>query len=146
MFSFLDDNLHVKKPKFTWFSSQILLIKQSRNLIGWEAQLATPNQEIVSHATFLWWLSPCKKIMRLIHSFQSYWKSKNPSIQVDERLNWPQPTKSGSPRCLRSLIRCKDKLIPSRDMMIKEYSNLIDWEHFRAWLKTRFFLDWRFLE
>lgn len=33
-----------KRTKITWFFPQILMIKESCNLIGKEAKLATPNQ------------------------------------------------------------------------------------------------------
>ena len=42
MLTSLDDYLHIKKIKITWFFSQILMIKESCNLIGWKAQLPHP--------------------------------------------------------------------------------------------------------
>ena len=48
---------------------------------------------VVLNVTFLWWLSPCKKELRLLDSFHRYWWSKNHSIWLDERHNWPDPTK-----------------------------------------------------
>ena len=69
-------------------------------------------------------------------TFQRYWLSKNPVIWMDKRYYWPHPTKSSSLRSYLPLLHpCKkiesiDWLLP-KILMIKEYRNLIGWEHFK---------------
>ena len=41
---------------------------------------AHPTKVVVSHATFSWWISQCKKSNKLIHYFQIYSWLKNPAI------------------------------------------------------------------
>ena len=50
---------HTKK-NINWFFPVILLIKESCNLIGWEAHHIQPEKE-VPDASFSWWLTPCQK-------------------------------------------------------------------------------------
>ena len=50
-----------KIKDINWFFLVLLLIKESFNLTRWETQEATPNQKVVSGATFPWCLSPSKK-------------------------------------------------------------------------------------
>ena len=73
---------------------------------------------VVLNASFAWWLSPCKKSSGVLDFFQKYWWSENPEIWLDERYNWPHPTKSGSHRCYLSLHakNLRDQFIPSRDI------------------------------
>ena len=40
----------------------------------------------VSCATFPWWIYPCKKSKKLIHSFQRYWSSTILAIWLDKRI------------------------------------------------------------
>ena len=80
------------------------MIKESFNLTGWKAQLATPNQEAVSQATFPWWLSPCKKSKRSIGFFQRYRWSNHSAIWLDKRPNWLYPTKKGNLRWYSPLM------------------------------------------
>ena len=51
-----------KRTKIIWFFPQILMIKEFCNLIGWEAQLATPNQ---------------KRKFQMLHFLDSYPHAKN---------------------------------------------------------------------
>ena len=50
----------------------------------------------VSDPFFLWWLSPCKKSIASIDCLQIYWWSKNSAVWLNERHNWPHPTKISS--------------------------------------------------
>ena len=75
-----DDKLHAKNKDINWFLPEILMIKESYNLIGQKAQLATRAQKISSRmlpsiANYL----PAK-IFRLLDFFQTYWWSKIPEI------------------------------------------------------------------
>ena len=96
------------------------MIKESFNLTGWKAQLATPNQEAVSQATFPWWLSPCKKSKRSIGFFQRYRWSNNSAIWLDKRPNWPYLTKKDNLRWYSPLmtdsVQKKLHVIPSENM------------------------------
>lgn len=47
--------------------------------INW-SNPAHPTKVVVSHATFSWWISQCKKSNKLIHYFQIYSWLKNPAI------------------------------------------------------------------
>ena len=87
----LDDNLHVKKIKigsFHFIADQKIL--QSDWIRDTET---TPNQKVVvSGATFPWYLHS-KIPWWSSDSFSRYWWSWNPAIWLDERHNWPHPTK-----------------------------------------------------
>ena len=69
------DDFHAKKTKITWFFPQILMIKESDNLIEKEAWMATTSPEVVSHATFSWWLSPANNL----------WDWSIPSRDIDDQ-------------------------------------------------------------
>ena len=90
--------LHLKiHTKITWFFPQILMIKESCNLIDWKIQPSHPSKR----DTFPWWSSSCKKSNRLVDSLQRYWWSKNPAI-------WLKMT--------NSMQKIRNQLIPSRDI------------------------------
>ena len=122
--------LHLKiHTKITWFFPQILMIKESCNLIDWKIQPSHPSKR----DTFPWWSSSCKKSNRLVDSlqrywwsknpaiwlkmtnsmqkiristdsFQRYWWSKNPTILLDKRHNWPHAPKRSRPGCYLPLL------------------------------------------
>ena len=93
----------------TWFFPKILMIKESRYLIGQEAQLAAPNQELFSDATFPWWLIPCKKVIhKLIFSQDIVDQRILQSDWTRGTTGYTQPNSSVSHHALpQSLILCK---------------------------------------
>ena len=97
-------HLHIKiHTKITWFFPQILMIKESCNLIEWEAQLATP--KIVSLRCCLLLMTNSMRKTRISRdSFQRYWWSKNPTIWLDKRHNWPHAPKISRPGCYLPLL------------------------------------------
>ena len=77
MLPFFDDCLHAKNPAYWLISSwdiaqRILKCNWTRGTTG-----HTQSKQIVPDATFLWWLSLCKKSKRSPDSFQRHWWSKN---------------------------------------------------------------------
>ena len=73
------------------------MIKKSCNLTGWEAQLATHNQVVISDATLPSWTYPWERVMTF-DSFLRYWRSKNSAIWLDEKNNWALSIKSSTVR------------------------------------------------
>ena len=112
-----------KNKETNWFSPEILLIKQSCNIIRWP-QLTTPNPNRwqVTGATFPLWLTPCKETKISTDSFQRYWWSKNPAIWLGKWHNWPHSTKSKSLRWYLHLMmnsmqkKLTHHMILSRDL------------------------------
>ena len=72
----LDDYLLAKNWDINWPFPEILMIKESCNLIGQKAYPET----VVSGVTLNWWLLPCEKDKILFDSFQRNCWSKNPAI------------------------------------------------------------------
>ena len=86
--------IHVKSLK-----DQLILSRDIDNQRIWQSDWmgvttgrTQPNAE-VSQATFPWRLVPCKKTKVPLDSFQRYGWLNNPAIGLDERNNWPHPTK-----------------------------------------------------
>ena len=90
--------LHAKKLRYRLIFSREIddqrILQSDCGLNG-----HTQTKAVVSDATFPWWLSPCKNFKIPIGSFQRYSWSKIPTTWLDERQNWPSPTKSSSFRC-----------------------------------------------
>ena len=98
------------------------MIKESWNLIGQEAHLATPYFN-----DYLYAQNPTG-------SFPRYCWSKNPAIWLDERQNWSHLTEVSSLRWYHFLMTNflqKKKPINwffPMELLIKKFSNLTEWE------------------
>ena len=82
----LDDYLHATNLRYCLFLPEILMMRESCNLIG-RGTWPQPTKVIASDTNFLWWPSTCKISKTSIDSFQRYWWYKNPAIWLDERLS-----------------------------------------------------------
>ena len=79
------------------------MIKYSCNLIEWEAQLTT--LKIVSlRCCIPLMTNSMQKTSISLDSFQRYWWSRNPTVWLDKRHNWPHPPKSARPGCCLPLL------------------------------------------
>ena len=67
------DYHHAKNLKDYWISSRDI---DDQKFLG-DLTGHTQQKVVVSDATFLWWLSLCKKSKISTDSFQRYWWSKN---------------------------------------------------------------------
>ena len=99
----------MQKIKYiNWLFPVLLLIKESFNLIKADTTGYTQPRSGSPRCYFLLMTILMKKL-RALDSSHRYWWSKDPGICLDERHNWPHPTKICSLICYLHfmIISCK---------------------------------------